>query len=390
MKTFSIRQIRNLFAVLILGTLFSTAYFLNSGLLKAPTAKAGASQNVSGWAYSKGNGSALNDDKSGIGWISLNSLDCDVDDNGYTDSGVCDGDNITTISRNYGVDISPLIGTGIFTGYAWSENIGWISFDRAVTNNPPSAPFDGGSGPIAQVDWSTGAVTGWARALVGCEETAGVPVTSCASSGAGATVGGWDGWIKFSDDSNSFWNGSGVKITSGNFSGYAWGGDVAGWIDFAPTVGGFLISNPPIVTILACSNGTNNPPLCSQCPNGNIYDTGVAQCIPCAGTGCTGDGDTTTVPSTTLVCNGGATAPPYCNSCSTGQAWNGSSCVLCAGVGGCSGAGGIPSGGNAICINGNSNPPFCDVPYNTNDGVCSLGEPLTSADCKPTTKFWQF
>lgn len=334
-KLFTIHQIRNVFAFFIALGLGYVAYTVSPSSVEIPKAEAGTGENVSGFVWSET-----------IGWISLNSTS--------------DGSAIS-----YGVNISPMTGTGVLSGYAWSENVGWISFAAGDLSICPSA-FP------AQVDWSTGNVTGWARAL------------------AGSATSGWDGCIKFSDDSNSFWNGSGVKISlsDGKFSGYAYGGDVVGWIDFAPATAS--ATEPAVITVATCINGAINPIACTQCPAGNIYDTGVAQCIPCGGSGCSGSGGTPSDPIPgTLICNGGTLSPPYCASCPDGWAYDigTSQCTAC--FQGCSGAGNFPSGGDAICSNGFSNPPACNVAYETN-GVCSLGEPLTGADCKPTTKWWQF
>ena len=186
-------------------------------------------QNVSGFAWSGGA-----DANPGIGWISFN----DTSD--------------ASAPPAYGVNVDTA--TGDFSGTAWSEHIGWISFDRTATNNPPLAPFNGGVGAIAKVNTSTGVVTGWARAISGCEEVPGVPVATCASSNAGAAAGGWDGWIRLSGTAT---DGSpyGVSImNNGSFSNdvnaYAWGGDVVGWVDFSPELAG---SNIVHVNFPACT-----------------------------------------------------------------------------------------------------------------------------------------
>lgn len=100
---------------------------------------------------------------------------------------------------DYGVTINS---NGSFSGYAWSENIGWISF-------APAGPYPALPSYSAKVDVNTGAVSGWARALVYGD--------------------GWDGWIKMSGD----WD-NGVSINTGNgeFSGYAWSDTVIGWTHF--------------------------------------------------------------------------------------------------------------------------------------------------------------
>ncbi|MDD5071731.1 MAG: PKD domain-containing protein [Patescibacteria group bacterium] len=148
-----------------------------------------------------------------IGWISFN----------------CSNNN-SCLTVDYGVNIDPI--TGNFSGHAWSENIGWISFNRGDTGIPPAEPYAGaGETTIANYDSATGKITGWAKIL----------------------VLGDDGWINFnvSDEGEmplefplnfpvdfeeiSF----GVFLNSetGDFSGWAWNGgeeDGAGigWISF--------------------------------------------------------------------------------------------------------------------------------------------------------------
>ena len=52
---------------------------------------------------------------------------------------------------------------GSLSGYAWSENIGWVSFQSADVANCPSGTC------APKVNTSTGAITGWARAIAGCQ-----------------------------------------------------------------------------------------------------------------------------------------------------------------------------------------------------------------------------
>ena len=95
------------------------------------------------------------------------------------------------------------------SGWAWSENIGWISLNRSDTGNPPETPFNGETGPIAQYNKDTNKITGWMRVL--------------------ANGGGWDGWIKFYDatiDTNDDWH------------GWAWSDMVVGWVSFNSEEGG--------------------------------------------------------------------------------------------------------------------------------------------------------
>mgnify|MGYP001571005032 CR=1 FL=1 len=233
MKTSLIGQTKNIIALIIVSVLFVVAYIGAPGVFKAPVAESSSLDNVFGWAWSEN-----------IGWISANCV---------TD-GTCGG------LQNYGVNID--LTTGNLSGLAWSENIGYISFNRSETANPPSAPFNGGSGPIANYNSSTGAITGWARALSGCEVTAGVPATFCSGTAAGAASGGWDGWIKLSKDVSDTGPAYGLTLFSGTFGGFGWGSDVVGWIDFAPAMAGagWRLQNPNwIITATAGANGTIAP-----------------------------------------------------------------------------------------------------------------------------------
>ncbi|QQG38123.1 MAG: hypothetical protein HYS26_01035 [Candidatus Kaiserbacteria bacterium] len=88
---------------------------------------------------------------------------------------------------------------GALTGYAWSDSIGWISANPADLSGCPSAPCE------ALLD--DGELTGWLKAL--------------------SAADGWDGWISLSG------SGYGVTESNGTFDGYAWGSDVVGWVDFS-------------------------------------------------------------------------------------------------------------------------------------------------------------
>ncbi len=110
---------------------------------------------------------------SNIGWISFNC----------TNRGTC-------ATVNYGVNIArdpgnPAIGN--FSGYAWSANIGWIHF-------APAGPYPAAPHHSARVDLATGIVSGWARAL--------------------AHDGGWAGWIKLRGTNY----GVSISTTTGEFS----------------------------------------------------------------------------------------------------------------------------------------------------------------------------
>lgn len=116
-----------------------------------------------------------------IGWISFNNTS---------------GGGAT----NYGVNIET---DGVFSGYAWSENIGWISFNTGDLTGCPTAPCQ------AKLDFGTKEVSGWAKALT--------------------DGGGWPGWIRLREVTNYgvSWN-----SLSGEMEGWAWADGVIGWISF--------------------------------------------------------------------------------------------------------------------------------------------------------------
>ena len=136
---------------------------------------------LAGWAWS-----------SNIGWVSFNSSD---------DSG-------TTAQYDVAMDTS-----GNLTGYAWSSNVGWISFNSADLSASPAC-----SGTVAPtVNTGTGAVTGWARVI----------------SEKGRSDG-WDGCIELSGANHASPDTSGnsgvTYVSSTGFNGFAWGGNVVGWL----------------------------------------------------------------------------------------------------------------------------------------------------------------
>ncbi len=66
-----------------------------------------------------------------IGWVSFNSDNCDTNGNGFTES-ICGGDDASTAAPSYGVSLS---GAGVaeFSGWAWNDVVGWISFNCSNT-----------------------------------------------------------------------------------------------------------------------------------------------------------------------------------------------------------------------------------------------------------------
>lgn len=140
------------------------------------------------------------------------------------ETGGCGGDNVTTpvipFVSDYGVNINQT--TGNFSGYGWSPNIGWISFNEI--DPPDSYTFNSfclgtcnsSNNCSACYNKNNGQIYGWAKIL---------------------NLGN-DGWIKLRDDAITPWNGKGVKMdpATGNFSGWAWNGNGndtgIGWISF--------------------------------------------------------------------------------------------------------------------------------------------------------------
>ena len=149
-----------------------------------------------------------------IGWISFNNS---------TGGGLV----------NYGVNVDET--TGYLSGYAWSENIGWISFNRSNTGVPPSSDPCPGGECIAKYNDSTKELNGWMRVL--------------------ANGGGWDGWIKFYNATFD---------TNGDWHGYAWSDMVVGWISLNSAEGGGssyrvnsmgVVNQPPTATNLNVTGG---------------------------------------------------------------------------------------------------------------------------------------
>lgn len=130
-----------------------------------------------------------------IGWISFNS---------------------TNVGNNsgYGGEVRD---NGKWNGYAWSEHIGWIDLRTGI--GCPTGPCR------ATIDSETGALSGWIRAEAGREHT-----------------DGWDGWISLSG------NGYGLELNKETcqIEGYAWGSDVVGWVHFSGSNYGVQLTNSPL------------------------------------------------------------------------------------------------------------------------------------------------
>jgi len=182
-----------------------------------------------------------------VGWISFN---CDQPDYGTNTCG----------SSNYEVVIEP---SGDITGHAWSSHIGWIQFGGLGTSP------EGGSSD-AQIDLNTGEISGWARACAGAANP------DC-TGGATSTAGGWSGWVKLADGSTPYE----PTASGGTISGFSWGGgptassSVIGWISWSGTAGDGSPYGITYTSIPSC-----NPAPTLQCTSATSYDIVNEWCEP--------------------------------------------------------------------------------------------------------------
>jgi len=145
----------------------------------------------------------------GLGWISMNS------DGLQEDGSASNPSAASTI--DYGVNIDA---AGDIVGMAWGEYAGWLDFDPTG----PTPPYNAATqAKIMPSCWQSTLpadnickVIGWARFVAGTQ----------------AQAGGWDGWVSLNTVTTPTY-GVEYNKTTGEFSGMAWGGNVAGWIDFS-------------------------------------------------------------------------------------------------------------------------------------------------------------
>lgn len=201
-------------------------------------------------------------------------------------SGYAWSENIGWISfatSTYNPNGVTLDSSGNLSGYAWSENIGWIQFGDGLSG------FPGGLNTINSSARFNGTnLVGWAKAL-------------------SANGNGWDGWISFSGSTTS--SGSyGVSQSGASLSGYAWGSDVVGWVQFNSLFGGVSVLNVAGVCGSAQGGQTTSAPITNLCTTGqassvvNPSPSYLTYTWSCSST------------------NGGATAQCYSNRvCGAGQ-----------------------------------------------------------------------
>lgn len=150
-----------------------------------------------------------NSPEGGGGWLKFNCApDSDCGVRGGVDWGV--HVELDDASSQY----------GYFSGNAWSNNYGWLSFDpRTVSScwndNPTGNPtFD----DVAHVFMPRGKISGWAKFIAGDDFPSGA-----------SNDDGWDGCVNFS---RSPYVGTTMNLETGVLEGWAWGSDVVGWISF--------------------------------------------------------------------------------------------------------------------------------------------------------------
>ncbi len=192
---------------------------------------ADASESSTGWLWggTEEVDGGSSEDTTGLGWISLNSSNCDTDNDGQSEGATGCPATGTTVA-DYGVHIPAT--DGDLNGYAWSENVGWISFQPSDLAGCPQAPCN-----AYRLD---DGIYGWARV---------VSIRDAASNS-----GGFDGWIKLhslTGDPVSYGLTIDTTTTPNEVNGYAWS-DEFGWIravNVEIAASESLIVCPPAVTM---------------------------------------------------------------------------------------------------------------------------------------------
>jgi hypothetical protein len=198
--------------------------------------KASTTDNVTGWLWggSDTDSVQLSGDETGVGWVSMNSSYCDTNNDGKSE-GAAGCPAALTAMADYGVKFPG--SNGDLSGYAWSPNIGYITFNRAELTGCPS-------GTCAAYRVGND-IRGWAR------------IVDIASAATAGNAGGWLGWISLNHlncDTNNDGKSEGAvgcpalnttvfgygivvnndgSITKANNSAYAWS-DELGYVDFSP------------------------------------------------------------------------------------------------------------------------------------------------------------
>jgi hypothetical protein len=122
-------------------------------------------------------------------------------------------------------------GTAI-TGWAWSSNIGWISFSGTAANSTAYGVTMGSNGALSGYAW--GDNIGWIN--FGANSCGATPTLSggALTGFAQAINTGSDGCISLNGTAS---NGTayGVSLSGTTLTGYAWASDTIGWLSFSGT-----------------------------------------------------------------------------------------------------------------------------------------------------------
>lgn len=195
-----------------------------------------SNDNVSGYAWGadwvdvnmNGSQNTPEEVEGGVGWISFNCLN---------EPGTCG------IAENYGVNINPT--TFDVTGYAWSNNFGWIKFGGLTGFPTGNATVSSNAKFVGTYNAGVfnGYLEGWARF---CSPASNPD--SCLGFLTSDKNGGWDGWISLKGKTTTNVD-YGVTVTNNIFGNYAFGGsngtnlllgiplnnNNVGWISFSGT-----------------------------------------------------------------------------------------------------------------------------------------------------------
>lgn len=176
-----------------------------------------------------------------IGWISLRS------------------NSSCASAATYGVYVSETDGVTL-GGYAWSDSVGWISFNGGTDSNS--------SNPDELSACPAGIGETYAR-LTGIKTT---PQLNGCARAVSSNGGGWDGYISLGQ---SLVAGTPNSPSAGliSMNGYGWGSDVVGWISYGAAGANVTLD------YTECNDGIDNDSaggadlLDSDCDNGTTGTT---------------------------------------------------------------------------------------------------------------------
>jgi hypothetical protein len=162
-----------------------------------------------------------------FGWISLNCVNVYAGENDAQLTGHCASDGNY---EDYGVSLNA--GTGVISGYAWSDSVGWIDFNPSVgagsVGSLPTLSSGDDFAHTVQMDTDTGYLSGWAVATFNDTDPNN------------------NAWIRFraANDCNTLGPDETnycVRVNDNNYlTGWAWSGgdDGQGWIRFSESFSG--------------------------------------------------------------------------------------------------------------------------------------------------------